>query len=167
MDGTEIYIKNKLEVKDGSPPMIQVPSMEPISSLSSLALSRYIGKGNSMLPVDVVLKLIPGSHLVKVFVPQGQISTGWFLELPAGPPRNGNKCPANCLEDWYAILRAYVSKTPQTTVPECASTYDISGCLNELDDIRTPRDPEMRPNSKPLETPFPMDGPNNIGLIHN
>ena len=152
-----IVIKNRLEVKSGS--VVQIPGCEPVSSLTSLGLLKNFHCDNAVLPVKVVLNLIPGSKLVKVMTPEGHISTGWFVELPSGPPRDGNKCPADCLPDWYAMLRAYNPSIPKEE-PDC-SAFSINPCQSELDDIRTPRDPNM----KPLETPFIDDNPNHINPI--
>jgi len=77
-------IKNKLEIRPGN--VIQVPGCEPVSSLTGLALSRNMSCNASIIPVADVLRLIPGSRIVGKFTPAGQNGTGWFLELPDGPP---------------------------------------------------------------------------------
>lgn len=144
----KIEIKNKLEVgQDGK---VQIPGCEPVSSLTSLALLRNFRCDNPRIHVKDILRIIPGSKLVRVTTPLGHIASGMFVELPSGPPPDGNECPGECLPDWYKIMREFESEQPAKTMPECAG-FDYSGCPIEPDDIRKPRDPLMRPNSQPLQ----------------
>jgi len=143
-----ISIKNKLEVKpDGS---ISIPGCEPISSLSDPILSRQMSCPNgSLINYKEVLKLIPGSKLVRVTSPLGSVSSGYFIELPSGPPPDGNKCPADCLPDWYKILKGKGQPKPEVEEIQCAG-FNFSGCQSEFDPTQHPRDPNLRPNDKPL-----------------
>jgi hypothetical protein len=145
-----IAIANKLEVKpDGS---IQVPGCEPVSSLTSLALSRNFFCNSSVIDVKLALSLIPGSKLLKVTTPIGHLGSGFFFVLPEGPPIDGNKCN-HCVEDYYKILRENAkppSPSQAEAVPACSSIENYTGCIRVIDDIRAPRDPNMRPNSNPL-----------------
>lgn len=153
---TLIFIRNKLEIQPGN--VIKVPGCEPTSSLTSDTLSRNLKCNASVIPVEDVLELIPGSRIVRVLSPFGQSGTGMFVELPAGPPGTGNNCPADCLTDWYAILRANARNLEQEDDDEpgqCAG-FNYSGCQFDFDPLAHPRDPDQRPNEKPLTNgPFP------------
>jgi hypothetical protein len=146
-----ISIKNKLEIKLGE--VVQVPGCEPLTSISSLELSKNMNCNASVIPVKDVLRLIPGSRMVRAFYPAGQSGTGRFIELPNGPPHDGNKCPQDCLEDWYRILREN-ARVPETEGSEadqaCASIRDWSGCVNDYDPTQHPRADDHRPNVLPL-----------------
>lgn len=153
MDGTVITIRNKLEIQPGH--VISVPGCEPTTSLTSDTLSRNLKCNASVIPVEDVLRLIPGSRIVRVLSPFGQSGTGMFLELPNGPPGDGNVCPADCLTDWYAILRANARVRNTETAKEPApvgmcSGVNFSGCVFDYDPQLHPRAPDHRPSQKPL-----------------
>lgn len=98
-----------------------------------------------------MLKLIPGSKIVRTMIPGGTTTTGLFLELPSGPPPDGNECRP-CGPDYYKILRdnAHAPELQDTKpVPPCAG-FNYSGCVLTQDPLRTTRDPNMRPNGMPL-----------------
>lgn len=146
-----ISIANKLEVIPGG--VIQVPGCEPVSSLTGTALLRDMHCNASIIPVSDVLRLIPGSKLVWVMRPSGTTSTGWFVQLPEGPPTQGNDCPGHCIADYYAILKANARVLSQEESEEAAGPcagFNYSGCVNSRDIFHTTRDPDMRPNSQPL-----------------
>jgi hypothetical protein len=152
MAKSEIMIKNKLEILNGN--VITVPGCEPVSSVTGTSLLRNINCNASVIPVEDVLRLIPGSKIVKVMTPAGQNGTGRFIELPSGPPPNANKCPKICLTDYYRILKenAKVKKPSDKLIVDgdVCSGFNFSGCVLEQDVLRTTRDPSMRPNSNPL-----------------
>lgn len=143
-----ITIKNKLEIKAGQ--KVQIPGCEPISSLTSLELAREIScPCGSLIDVKDVLRLVPGSKVVRVFDLAGVIGTGYFIELPNGPPPDGNDCPNGCFPDWYKIMKGACAP-PVPESPDCAG-FNFSGCEIEFDPSLHPRDPNKRPNSKPLD----------------
>jgi len=123
---TTIEIKNKLEVKPNG--YVQIPGCEPISSLSSLELAKNISCECSQILAEDVLRLIPGSKIVRIPNPQGNIASGYFIELPNGPPPFGNKCPAECLPDWYKILKDNCSSPPEPEDPLCEAIDNFSFC---------------------------------------
>lgn len=128
MIGTTISIKNKLEVLAGG--FINVPGCEPTSSLTSDTLSKNMHCNASVIPLQDVLRLIPGSKLVRAVYPSGTSSTGWFVELPSGPPGNGNICPTDCLTDWYKILKenAKERSTEEIQPQGACAGFNYSGC---------------------------------------
>lgn len=142
-----IEIKNKLEVRPGG--VVQIPGCEPISSTTSTELARNLTCKCSVIDYKKVLELIPGSKLVRVTYPQGQVSTGMFIELPSGPPPIGNECPSTCLEDWYKLLKDSCNPTDEPDEITC-SGFNFTGCCNNYDPNNHPKDPNLRPNSKPL-----------------
>lgn len=153
MGATEIFIRNKFEIMPGG--VIQVPGCEPVSSLTGTALLKNLNCNASIIPVEDVLRLIPGSRIVRTLLPAGQVGTGKFLELPSGPPPNGNVCPCRNMIDFYKILkdnaRVRGSKSDQLHVDgDVCAGFNFSGCVLEQDILRTTRDPKMRPNSTPL-----------------
>lgn len=145
-----IEIKNKLEIMPGN--MISVPGCEPISSMSSLGLQQNFHCNASVIPVEDVLKLIPGSRIVRAFAIRGHIGTGLFIELPAGPPTSA-ECPSPCQPDWYAILRANArtraAEEEPDVVKECAG-FNFSGCQIDYNPLDHPADPNRRPNDAPI-----------------
>lgn len=146
---TRILIKNKLEIQPGN--VIKVPGCEPTSSLTSDTLSRNLKCNASVIPVEDVLELIPGSKVVRVLSPFGQSGTGMFIEFPSGPPSDGNLCPADCLTDWYAVLRKNARNLEQEEEePAQCAGFNFSGCQFDFDPLAHTRDPEQRPNEKPL-----------------
>lgn len=152
---TKITVQNKLEILAGN--VILVPGCEPISSLTAIALARELAMHchASVIPVADVLRLIPGSRIVQVMRPRGQpgSGTGLFIELPSGPSHDGNTCPENCVPDWYAILRENASVPQSDDEPKdlgaCAG-FNYDGCVHDFDPVQHPRDPNSRPNSKPI-----------------
>jgi hypothetical protein len=158
MKATTITVKNKLEILPGN--VISVPGCEPISSLTSTALARNLHCNASVIPVQEVLRLIPGSRIVQVMTPRGQqgTGTGIFVELPEGPPPYGNVCPPCCLPDWYAILRAhayYPNQVEPTPNPKECAGFSINGCMartpyDEVEKMLHPRLPDHRPNGMPV-----------------
>jgi hypothetical protein len=159
MSTTTITVKNKLEIRPGN--VISVPGCEPSTSLTSIALSAELLKHchASIIPVEDVLRLIPGSRIVQVMRPRGApgTGTGIFIELPEGPPHNGNVCPSECLPDWYAVLRANAHEEPVESVSnpkECAG-FSINGCVartpyDEVEKMLHPKYPNQRPNDTPV-----------------
>lgn len=149
--GDVITVKNKLEIKPGN--IIQIPGCEPTSDLTSVSLSRNLRCycKSAIIDAKKAQCLIPGSKIVRVMMPLGHLSTGFFLELPEGPPQN-SKCPVDCIPDWYAILRAHAT-IEEPEKPECEG-FDYSGCVKDYDVLKVTRDPNMRPNQNPLDSPF-------------
>jgi hypothetical protein len=158
--GDIIIIRNKLEIQPGN--VINVPGCEPTTSLTSDTLSRNLKCNASIIPVEDVLRLIPGSRIVRVLSPFGQTGTGMFLELPSGPPQNGNECPAECIPDWYAVLRkhARVRNTDEdeepTPVGMCAGV-NFSGCVFDYDPTLHPRAGNHRPSERPIGVGGPIN----------
>jgi hypothetical protein len=152
MAKSEIMIRNKLEIMNGN--VINVPGCEPVSSVTGTSLLRNNNCAASVIPVADVLRLIPGSRIVRVLTPAGQSGTGRFIELPNGPPPNANKCPKVCLTDYYRILkenaRVKESSKKLTIDGDLCSGFNFSGCVLEQDVLKTTRDPKMRPNSNSL-----------------
>lgn len=148
MINTTINIKNRLEVKAGN--IVLIPGCEPISDVSSLGLQRNIHCKASVIPVKDVLRLIPGSKLILLAMrPAGTLNPGSYIELPSGPPQDGNTCPAPCLQDWYQILKDNVPQPEEEKKPPCAG-FNYSGCVLDQDIYHQTRDPNARPNSMPL-----------------
>jgi len=135
-------VKNKLEIKNGN--VIQIPGCEPISSLSSLALSRNIHCNAAVIPLADALALIPGSRVVRVMMPRGHIQTGLFFELPDGPPPDGFSCTCK-LEDWYKILKDHARPPEEEKKEEFGpcSGFNFSGCVLDQDIFHITRDPDM------------------------
>lgn len=147
----QITVQNKLEILPGH--VIRVPGCEPVTSLTSTALSRNLDCNASIIPVEDALRLIPGSRIVRVLSPFGQTGTGMFLELPNGPPHTGNLCPSDCITDWYAILKENATtgeaEDEAGATPAC-SGFNYSGCVFDYNPVLHPRDPSLRPNDNPL-----------------
>jgi hypothetical protein len=143
-----ITVKNKLEVKLGG--FIQVPGCEPVSSLSSLGLlvSYREQCKHSQIPVKIALKLIPGSKIVWVTQPTGYSATGMFLELPSGPPPDGEDCPRDCMPDWYAMLKRW-KPHPHPVNEKCAG-FDYDVCSADIDPFKVPCHDKNCPSGKPL-----------------
>lgn len=131
-----INIQNKLEVKPGG--ILQVPGCEPISSLTDMALARNMHCNSSIIPVEDALRLIPGSKIIKVMTPMGQLSTSFYFVLPNGPPPFGNDCPSSCYPDWYAVLRAN-ARSPESEEENlngpCVG-FNYTGCVTSQDPLR-------------------------------
>ena len=149
-----ISVRNKLEILNGN--VINVPGCEPVSSLTATGLLRNIDCNASIIPLGDALRVIPGSRIVRVFHPAGQNGTGWFFELPEGPPPHGNdcKCPRT-LEDYYRILKDYARVRGDETESlsldgDVCAGFNFSGCVREQDPLKRARDPDLRPNSNPL-----------------
>jgi len=121
-----IEVKNKLEVKPNG--YVQIPGCEPISSLTSLELSRNLTCNCVQIKASEVLRLIPGSKIVRMPNPQGNIAVGYFIELPNGPPPFGNDCPATCYPDWYKILKDNCSPPAEPEEPLCAGIDNYTFC---------------------------------------
>lgn len=137
----DVFVKNKLEIRPGN--IIQVPGLEPISSLTGIGLSKYMANQSSIISVTDALKLIPGSRIVGKFNPAGQNGTGLFFELPNGPPPDGGKCCM--LNDWYKILRdnaRYPTEEEQTAQEECVG-FSINPCQQNRDTLQAIPDPAM------------------------
>ncbi len=144
-----IEIRNKLEILAGN--LVQIPGCEPISSVSD-TLASNLRCNSSVISVEDVLALIPGSRIVRVFVSRGHSGTGLFIELPNGPPANAGECPQPCGTDWYGLLKENArsrieEETPAT--PECAG-FNFSGCQLDFNVLEHPVDPLQRPNGSPL-----------------
>jgi hypothetical protein len=109
-----LIIKNKLEVV-GS--MVKVPGFEPLSEQTTNSLSIALQGASTYISLDKAMALIPGSKLLITYnggPTAGSFGHNMFLELPSGPPPDGNSCPSNCIRDYYKILRdaARLSLTP-------------------------------------------------------
>lgn len=149
-----ITVRNKLEIKPGN--VISVPGCEPVSALTSIGLLRSLHCNASVISVKKVLQLIPGSRVVRVTSPHGQNGTGSWVELPFGPPPDGDECP-QCLVDWYKLLKENAEVPPQEETPfdgPCAG-FNYSGCARPAEadyahGMRRTPDPAMRPNGMPL-----------------
>ena len=145
-----ITVRNRLEIRPGN--IIQIPGCEPASSLSGTDLSANMSCNSSVISLSDAIELIPGSRIVKIMKPIGQISTGYFLELPSNTsPPDGFQC--NCtVEDYYQILRDNASEVEEEDEePDgVCSGFDFSGCVKDFDVLHTTRDPVLRPNSNPL-----------------
>ena len=113
-------IRNRLEILPNW--TIAIPGNEATSSMSSLILSQFMKGKAVLLPVADALKCVPGSRVVRGLTPMGQVSSGFWFELPSGPPPNSN-CEG--IPDWYGMLRACVPTTPVKDLKECASKSDI------------------------------------------
>ena len=138
-------VQNKLEVRpDG---MVQIPGCEPISSLTSLRLSQEMYCPNSLIKVSDLLRCIPGAKLIRVFTPMGHLGSGFFVVLPSGPPPNENQC--DCNPDWYKIMKECIPVPVPAGMPECAG-FNYNPCSMDVDPFKKTRDPEARPNSRPL-----------------
>jgi len=152
-----IDVRNRLEVKPGPyGGAIQIPACEPTTSLTAISLSRNMSCKCGIISVKKALQLIPGSRLVRELKPIGHVASGWFFELPAGPPPLGMCCPGSseeknqlCWPDWYKILRDNCQEVEVPSLPECAG-FDYSGCMYTFDPLRITHDPNMRPNSESL-----------------
>lgn len=138
---TVVYIKNKLRVNEAG--MLIVPGGEPTTSITAISLAK-VATPRSVIPVAEALALIPGSRLVRAYSP-----FGLFFELPAGPPPDGQVCPAGCSEDWYKLLRENAIEEPMQSDEECAG-FNYSGFPEGIDPLLTSRDATTRPNSNPL-----------------
>lgn len=144
-----IEIKNKLQIAQDN--TVQVPGCEPTTSLTSTGLLRNLSCNGSRISVEDVLRLIPGSRVVRGASPLGNYGTGSFIELPSGPPPNSG-CPSSCGTDWYAILKENASNlTPRQAeaTPECAG-FDYMGWVRDQEAQRAAIIPDMRPNGDPL-----------------
>jgi hypothetical protein len=150
-----IEIKNRLEVKPGRHGgIIQIPGFEPTTNMTDTTLSINLRGKASIMNVRKALKLIPGSKLIREMKPLGHLASGWFFELPNGPPPYGEKCPRDCNPDWYQILRDNATiEEPEDEPGECAG-FDYSGCPKNADLFLSTRDPNQRPNSQPLSNIF-------------
>ena len=152
MIGTTITVKNKLEILPGG--VVNIPSCEPTTSLTANALSVELARlcKASQMPYKQVLEVIPGSRIVQVMTPRGQTGTGLFIELPDGPPPDGNVCPRGCAPDWYSILRCHAKATPGQSCgcvksePQSCVGFDFSGCYSELEQTLGPG-PEIYKNN--------------------
>lgn len=149
-----IEIKNKLEILPGG--VIRIPSCEPTSAFSSLSIAANINCDASIISLEDALAAIPGSRIVRVLKPAGVPGTGRYFELPAGPPRDGNGCPPECLTDFYKILKE--AATPITFdenygIPDSlksCSGLSFTGKVNEKQPFNRAPDPTLRPNTNPL-----------------
>lgn len=150
--GPPILVKNKLEIQPGN--TIKIPGCEPTTSISSLGLLKNFNCKTSNIPVKDVLKLIPGAKIIFLTTPVGQNGTGRWLELPSGPPPDGEVCPHDCGVDWYGLLKTLVPEEPEECDTKCAG-FNFTGCSGPKDDdyvrpYRRVADPDMRPNGDPL-----------------
>jgi hypothetical protein len=110
-----------------------------------------------VIPLEDALELIPGSKVVQVMRPSGTTTTGWFFVLPEGPPPDSNRCPRNCFDDYYKILKENARvREPQederglTQDEDVCSGFDFSGCVTTRSPLNIVRDPTLRPNGDPL-----------------
>jgi len=152
--GPAIHVGNKLEIRLGN--VVSVPGCEPISSLTGTTLLQNIDCKSSVIPVEDVLRLIPGARVVRAFFPAGTNGTGRFLELPAGPPPDGDKCPGSSIADFYRIMKDNARTRPQNdrsgfSDGDVCSGFDFSGCVTQRDEFHTTKDPSLRPNGDALE----------------
>lgn len=127
-----IKIKNRLLILGNR---VAVPGFEPLSEQTTNNLSLALQGANAYIPLDIALKLIPGAKIIVAH--NGGPTAGSFgfdkwLELPSGPPPNGNECPNNCIKDYYKILqdyaRASLSQIGSTVSQECDEFSDFGFC---------------------------------------
>jgi hypothetical protein len=149
-----ITVRNKLEVHPGN--NITIPGCEPVSSLTSTGLLKELQCSSSVIPVKDVLRAIPGSKLVKLTSPTGQPGTGWWLELPSGPPPDGQSC--DCVPDWYSILKSIIPAQEEVINPDnpCSSFVNFTGCVKPKDSdyvkpFRRVSDPEYSNQQIPAQ----------------
>jgi hypothetical protein len=143
-----ITIKNKLEVKPTH--FVAIPGCEPVSSLSSLKLAnaQLFYCKHSLITVKDLLRCIPGARLLRVMMPLGHLGSGWFIELPSGPPPDG--CCLDPNSDWYSIMKTCAQDEPPKPNPEC-SGFNYNSCIQDIDPFKAPRNQNARPNSQPLD----------------
>ena len=118
--------------------MVRVPGFEPLSEQTTNNLSIALQGASTYIALDKALELIPGSKVIITYnggPTSGSYGQDVWLELPSGPPPDGNSCPVNCIRDWYKILQdaARLSITPledPTLIQECdnANQFGYSQC---------------------------------------
>jgi len=104
-----IEVANRLRIYEGN--IILIPGCEPISVVTHISNYQYnpgvttlynnyqdICKA-SYLSLDRAMELIPEATLYYGH----DMANRWFV-LPNGPSPS-SKCPKDCIEDWYKILR--------------------------------------------------------------
>jgi hypothetical protein len=142
-------VKNKLEVKPNW--KVQIPGCEPVSSLTSVRLAQaFYCQNGGLIDVKVLLACIPGSKLVHVTTPIGHLGSGWFVELPSGPPPDENQCI--CGPDWYAMMKK-CNQTEEVQKPTCEG-FSTNWCNYDIDPYKQLKNPANRPNSLPLSPPL-------------
>jgi hypothetical protein len=135
---SKIEIKNKLLVVGGR---VAVPGFEPLSEQTTNNLSIAMQGSNAYIDVKKALQLIPEAKVV--IARSGGPNSGTYghdmwLELPSGPPPDGNKCPEEVIIDYYKILRdsarsSYYSNDKLDI--DCGGYDDVSLGLCPIDEF--------------------------------
>lgn len=104
-----IEISNRLRIYEGN--IILIPGCEPISVVTHISNYQYDPRvttlynnyqdicKSSYVTLNKAIELVPNATLYY----SHDMSNRWFI-LPSGPPPS-SKCPRDCIEDWYKILR--------------------------------------------------------------
>lgn len=104
-----IEVANRLRIYEGN--IILIPGCEPISVVSHISNYQYNPAVTSIyndydeickasyVTLNRAMELIPEATLYY----SHDMANRWFI-LPNGPP-SSSKCPRDCIEDWYLILR--------------------------------------------------------------
>lgn len=104
-----IEIANRLRIYEGN--ILLIAGCEPISVVTHISNYQYnpgvISLYNnyqeicksSYITLRKAMELIPEATLYY----SHDVANRWFI-LPSGPPP-ASKCPIDCVEDWYGILR--------------------------------------------------------------
>lgn len=153
-----IPIKNKLEILPGN--VLRIPGCEPVTSFTSLALAANVDCNASIISLEDAVAAIEEASgivpcIVKVLTPAGVPGTGKFLELPSGPPPNGNQCPSNDILDWYQILKDAAEPiedgfSEDDDEIEGCSGFNFSGKVLDQDHFHRAPNPDIRPSTRPL-----------------
>jgi hypothetical protein len=112
---------------------VKVPGFEPLSEQTTNNLSMALQGANTFIPLDVALKLIPGSRVVVVSptVTAGSFGHDKYFELPEGPPPDGMVCPENNVLDSYKILQDYARSALEKDQFGCDCTI-IDECNEQI-----------------------------------
>jgi hypothetical protein len=104
-----VTITNRLRIYEGN--IILIPGCEPISVVTHISNYQYNPDvitlynnydticSSSYVTLTRAMELIPDATLYYGHDPANR----WFI-LPDGPPPS-SKCPKDCVDDWYLILR--------------------------------------------------------------
>jgi len=104
-----IMISNRLRIYEGN--ILLIPGCEPISVVTHISNYEYNPDATTLynnyqdickasyISLFKAMELIPGATLYYTH----DMANRWFI-LPDGPPPS-SKCPKDCIEDWYKILK--------------------------------------------------------------